>query len=521
MISSTRDDLQEYRDRASEIIRRIADEKSSSIHIDDISMERENQSGEQESAVAVSKRWVTNSDWIILIVGFHYGSVGDDPSSEGISVTEWEYRHAVSLNNKKIFVFMADDPDVRSTKSGVSLEDHNLKNWIDRTDRDKILRFRKKLQQSHLRMFRSLPIFRDQLERTLREHIDELTRPSIGALAQLVAAVGDAIKDFTDKVELIADCKGIHDHLHEILDKVVRPLHDVVLPLWREEDRLQDEIQNQYVSRLLFLAKREGALKAALEGPTSKLREGESDLFRSTQVVLRCAEALHPDPELIKDGATFQDLFETFSMNVNTAFGEADKRMQQETEALDKLRENLISKVKEARRQRPLTVSEDEQLDKWLNQVGAMLDELDIAINTHHEWQDVHDRIEYLEDFRENKSFPNKLKGFCDNYVVKLKRMITRELDAAAEALGADDVSLRAPSPNLAELRERIARLDVNKDEDHFDEVRKPFDSVFYDIDKRTLSEVKGAREKVLKYMEMRDELLRAHSAGLTTTIGV
>lgn len=262
-------------------------------------------------------------------------------------------------------------------------------------------------------------------------------------------------------------------------------------------------------------------MKAALEGPTSKLREGESDLFRSTQVVLRCAEALHPDPELIKDGATFQDLFETFSMNVNTAFGEADKRMQQETEALDKLRENLISKVKEARRQRPLTVSEDEQLDKWLNQVGAMLDELDIAINTHHEWQDVHDRIEYLEDFRENKSFPNKLKGFCDNYVVKLKRMITRELDAAAEALGADDVSLRVPSPNLAELRERIARLDVNKDEDHFDEVRKPFDSVFYDIDKRTLSEVKGAREKVLKYMEMRDELLRAHSAGLTTTIGV
>ncbi len=324
-------------------------------------------------------------------------------------------------------------------------------------------------------MFRSLPIFRDQLERTLREHIDELTRPSIGALAQLVAAVGDAIKDFTDKVELIADCKGIHDHLHEILDKVIRPLHDVVLPLWRQEDRLEDEIQNQYVSRLLFLAKREGALKAALEGPTSKLREGESDLFRSTQVVLRCAEALHPDPELIKDRATFQDLFETFSMNVNTAFGEADNRMQQETEALDKLRENLVAKVKEARRQRPLTVSEDEQLDKWLNQVGVMLDELDIAINTHHEWQDVHDRIEYLEDFRENKSFQNKLKGFCDNYVVKLKRMITRELDAA-EAIVADGVSLRVRSPNLAELRERIARLDVTKDEDHFDEVRKPFE---------------------------------------------
>ena len=399
-------------------------------------------------------------------------------------------------------------------------EDHNLKRWIDGPNRDKVLLFRKKLQQSHLRTFRSLPVFRDQLERTLREHIDELTRPSVGALAQLVAAVGDAIKDFTDKVELIADCKGIHDHLHEILDKVVRPLQDVVLPLWHQEDRLQDEIQNQYVSRLLFLAKREGALKAALEGPTSRLKEDESDLFRSAQVVLRCAEALHPDPVLIKDRATFQDLFETFSIDVNAAFREADKRMQKETEALDKLRDNLIAKVKEARRQRPLTVSEDEKLDKWLNEVGVMLDELDAAINTHHEWQEVHESIEYLEEFREAKSFPNKLRGFCDNYAVKLMRMITQEF-GAAEAIGADHVSLRALSPNLAELRERIARLEVSKDEDHFDELRKPFDSVFYEIDKRTLSEVKGAREKVLKYMEMRDELLRAHSAVLTATIGV
>jgi Domain of unknown function (DUF4062) len=520
MISSTRDDLQEYRDHAAKIIKRIADEKSSSIHINDISMEKENQSGERESAVAVSKRWVTKSDWIVLIVGFHYGSVDDDPTSEGLSVTEWEYKHAVSLRDKKIFVFMADDPDARTAIPGASTGDHNLKSWIEGPNRDKILLFRKKLQQSHLRMFKSLPIFRDQLERTLREHIDELTRPSVGALAQLVAAVGDAIKDFTDKVELIAECKGIHDHLHEILDKVVRPLHDVVLPLWLQEDHLQDEIHNQYVSRLLFLAKREGALKAALEGPTSKLREDESDLFRSTQVVLRCAEALHPEPVLIRDRATFQELFETFSIDVNAAFREADTRMQKETEALDKLRENLIAKVKEARRQHPLTVSEDEQLDKWLNQVGVMLDELDTAINTHHEWQEVHERIEYLEDFRETKSFPNRLRSFCDNYVVKLKRMITQELEVA-EAIGDHDVSFRVRSPNVLELRERIGRLDVSKDEDHFDEVRKPFDSVFYDIDKRTLSEVKGAREKVLKYTELRNELLRAHSAVSTTTIGV
>lgn len=182
MISSTRDDLQEYRDRASEIIRRIADEKSSSIHIDDISMERENQSGEQESAVAVSKRWVTNSDWIILIVGFHYGSVGDDPSSEGLSVTEWEYRHAVSLNNKKIFVFMADDPDVRSTKSGVSLEDHNLKNWIDRTDRDKIFSFARNYNKAIYECFEVCQFFgtnsKEHSESTSTNSPDRRSGPS-------------------------------------------------------------------------------------------------------------------------------------------------------------------------------------------------------------------------------------------------------------------------------------------------------------------------------------------------------
>ena len=167
---------------------------------------------------------------------------------------------------------MADDPDVRSTKSGVSLEDHNLKNWIDRQI---VIRFFSFARNYNKAIYECLEVCQF-FGTNSKEHSESTSTnsPDLGRGArQLVAAVGDAIKDFTDKVELIADCKGIHDHLHEILDKVVRPLHDVVLPLWREEDRLQDEIQNQYVSRLLFLAKREGALKAALEGPTSKLKK--------------------------------------------------------------------------------------------------------------------------------------------------------------------------------------------------------------------------------------------------------
>ena len=72
-------------------------------------MEKETQSGDREFAVAVSKRWVEASDWVVVIVGWNYGTVSDEEGANGLSVTEWEDRDAVTLL-KKTFVFVAGDP---------------------------------------------------------------------------------------------------------------------------------------------------------------------------------------------------------------------------------------------------------------------------------------------------------------------------------------------------------------------------------------------------------------------------
>ncbi len=58
MISSTRADLAQYREEASQIIRMVAAEKEKKVQLVEVSMEKETQSGDREFAVAVSKRWV-------------------------------------------------------------------------------------------------------------------------------------------------------------------------------------------------------------------------------------------------------------------------------------------------------------------------------------------------------------------------------------------------------------------------------------------------------------------------------
>src|SRR5215204_685330 len=110
MISSTRADLDQYRREANRILTGIADEKRNRVQVLEVSMESETQSGNREFAVEVSKRWVEESDWLILIVGWNYGTISDEPDAAGLSVTEWEYRHACGFPEKKVFAFVAGAP---------------------------------------------------------------------------------------------------------------------------------------------------------------------------------------------------------------------------------------------------------------------------------------------------------------------------------------------------------------------------------------------------------------------------
>ena len=137
MISSTRADLAQYREEASRIIQRVAAEKEKQVQLVELSMEKETQSGDREFAVAVSKRWVEESDWVVVIVGWHYGTISDEPGADGLSVTEWEYRHAFE-RGKKLFVFIAGNPNTADRYRVSAEEREDLKDWSPRQTKEQL-----------------------------------------------------------------------------------------------------------------------------------------------------------------------------------------------------------------------------------------------------------------------------------------------------------------------------------------------------------------------------------------------
>ena len=162
-------------------------------------MEREVQSGDREFAVAVSKRWVEESDWIVLIVGWNYGTIAIEPAAGGVSVTEWEFRRAVELG-KKTFAFVAGEPNTENEYRASAEESEHLEDWkTSRTNetRNKLKAFKESLATTHLEYFKNLRHFSERLEKTLRAAIPD----PVSLLADLLLAVRPSIQQCIDKVK--------------------------------------------------------------------------------------------------------------------------------------------------------------------------------------------------------------------------------------------------------------------------------------------------------------------------------
>jgi hypothetical protein len=206
LISSTRADLVQYREEASKIIKRVAAEKEKRVQLIDVAMEKETQSGDRELAVAVSKGWVEEADWVVVIVAWNYGTISDEAGANGLSVTEWEYRHALT-KDKKLFVFIAGSPGTENEYRVTGEEKKDLKNWFigqKPGQLKKIEKFRHELGGPHAEMFANLQIFRERLEKTLKDAVDKLSpeiRPGT-PLAELIVALTPNIRDCISKVKL-------------------------------------------------------------------------------------------------------------------------------------------------------------------------------------------------------------------------------------------------------------------------------------------------------------------------------
>jgi hypothetical protein len=540
MISSTRADLSQYREEASRIIKKVAAEKEKHVQLAEVSMERETQSGDRESAVAVSKRWVEESDWVVVIVGWNYGTISDEKGADGYSVTEWEYRHASKLR-KKVFVFMAGYPGTADQYRVSKEEKEDLKDWINKQteeQKSKLEKFKQELRRCHLEMFANLHMFYERLEKTLKNTIDGLL-PEIQPgtpLAELILSVMPDIQDCIRKVTMTAKCKRIHDYLHELRQHVIRPLRDEVLSKWLNEGKLSASRERVILGCVIKASRQLGGI-----GDVRKSIGPEHWELRD------CVDKVLHQPELWNvesDPSDFQPSVENFAEAldkfaevVQDAFTEADRSMVREESDLRERYLSLLESLKNARQQKILSPRDRQRLDGELKKVDTNRSRVKNSLTTHHRWQENHDKLHELDSFHETNLFDRKLKHYRENWLPKLLAVVDKELEHAdannagsaksePEAVAAVGQQNSPPSlqgslhecsifvhDDLRRLREWVEALlrrddMVAFDAAAFDKLRKLFDNAFYCIDKRTLEVVNKAGERVVDLQRWLDELV-------------
>ena len=528
MISATRKDLGLYCDRASEVIGRVAAQRANRIALREISMEEMPQTGDREFAVEISKKWVEDSDWVVLIVGHNYGTISKEDGADGLSVTEWEYRHA-SRKDKKIFVFLAHADYAPSTQNEPNLTNWGLKQSEDQ--RTKLLAFQALVATPHSAFFRNIDDFADQLEKALHWAIDRLPPPidREGALAQLLLTVRPEITERNKQVKRLADCKRIHDLLHELRIQAILPIRNIVFVEWKNNPGV---LTQQVERRLNSAWPKAVRLLTIVAECASGLDDSKNELKRLLEYLGDGSTLWNPEsPDVCF--ANFADSFDDFSASLQEAFESANAAMQDDANVLGGLHQILVDGIRAAREQNFLNDSDEDVLQEQMRLLSARHERLQHVLRAHDQWQRIHDKLNRIARQRGTQLFGRDLQRFAKAEVDTLRKLVETELEtldsgAVTAAGGHSLLSLQGSShattsspdyrKNLREELERLAPcLDALKTEptmEHFDVMQAPFDQTFYFIDKLTYAEVERARERVLDL----DRLMRDLIAPRTTT---
>jgi Domain of unknown function (DUF4062) len=515
-ISSTRADLLQYRQRAQAIIEQLRDVQQGRRQVIERSMEQAVQDGSLAGAMAVSRQWVSESDWVVLVVGWNYGTIMADGSSAGLSVTEWEYNFSVSMN-KKVFVFMAGEKGTATPYRPAAAEENLLAWFVDQTpeQQQKIREFRAKLGSSHfLSYFKDIEHFEELLNKTLWRNVDDLL-PAIepgSGLALLIIKVRPAFMACMASIRALHHCKKIHDALHDLLAFAIKPIRDGVLPVWAGEAQLSRANER----RLTQVRLQAGKLLQSIADDSASL--DASDAPRLLELVGALAgkeTALDPfhdaAPDQEPDLATFTEGFDRFARIAQKAFKCANAKMFDEQDAFDGLHEALLASLERARRDQQLKPEEQEILSEEIGKLALNKRRLTRALKTHAEWQDLHDEMttEVDKQALAPERYEDRLKEFFETHGNALQRLAAEsveKLDADASLDTELTVSLQLFSGKLQALSERV-------DSDGFDRIRSAFDNSFYIVDKRVLGVVERLMDRVVQLEKVFEQLALAGTA--------
>ena len=507
MISSTRTDLMQYREEASKVIKGLAEDFERRLQLVEISMEKEVQSGEHELAVDVSKRWVEESSWVVLIVGWKYGTISPDPKFGGISVTEWEYRYACELG-KKVFCFVVGEPDTINHYRVSDEEQIDLKDTIlseSEAHRAKLKAFKDSLSPTYLDYFKNLKHFSERLEKTLRASITLPIEPG-SDLAELLLAVRPSIQQCIDRVKIIAACKRVHDHLHELRQNVIRPILESALVQWRADGHLGIALAAMIANRAGFSE----ALVRSIQAEIGNLSPKREYLLRALARVVAATpqcDFQSGEPELNE----FARSVTRFAGIVQEAFTLADDAMLKDSNVLDDLHVSLLKHIGAARQRRRLSAAEDQTLSDQLDRAEHTKKHLIDVLDGHHNWQQQHDRLDMLNGFRKTQAFDEQLANYLDNHLPQLTFLLESEKPTPLQT---DDGTGTGSTLDrkLLLLNANAADLARTPGVPPFDCMRKTFDDVFYQIDKRTLGEVERSAQAVRDLESELETFAKKHS---------
>jgi len=501
MISSTRADLMQYRKTASAIIEKLRKENQAKRGIIEVSMEEAVQTGKREYAVALSKKWVKDSDWVILIVGWHYGTITDEKDADGLGVTEWEYRHALALG-KEIFVFAAGVPNSADAYRASDRAKAPLNDWtIQQTPEqlEKLKAFRQELTTRHAAFFRDLDAFEKKLELTLRDNIDKLTLvvPPGSSLADLILAVEPAIEECAVSVMRLKCYKDIHDALHIFRQEVIKPIRDGVLPQWIKEGNLGRAVERK-LSKLDRVAADE---MRGIQDKRISFQPGDTtDLAESLDMVKRSLPIWDPPidnaaSDAQPDIGVFSENLDNFAAVVQVAFTLANDAMQRQNRIFDRLHSALQTEISKARSDKGLSTAESATLDEEIGKVSQNAEDLAKTLGTHANWQTMHDKIESLQEHRDTDKYVNKLlPNFFNNELTRMKRLAA---DALTYARNKPNSRGELLIQELEAFESSLAIWSTHEKLEEFDSVRSAFDISFYKIDKNTKRIVDRSTDRV------------------------
>ncbi|MCB1905872.1 MAG: DUF4062 domain-containing protein [Rhodocyclaceae bacterium] len=499
MICSTREDLLPYRVAASEIVSRIARDERHRFQILNTSMEDNTQSGAVESAIHVSKRWVEEADWIVVILGWLYGTVADD-DPQGLSITEWEYRHARALReagaDKRIFVFFAGEPKSAVGYRAAEGDEFDLKDWMQSPYADRMQAFRSFACGKHAEPFRNQAHFCERLDATLRDAVSTLVPnfPHSGGLAELLVRVQDDCRGCVAGVRQLARCKRIHDWLHTFRQDVLRKLWEEDLPLWRTRPSLSAREFAMLARRGIAAARLATRIEQECEG----LDECHADLRLAVLDVIKEVSSLWPEAECPATDATdVAERIDSLASAVRLAFSEANRAMLERQSALEALHAALVQHIGDHRASYGLTDEEDRLLDSELEQIRSNKRRLVEALLSHDKWQGYHDRLEAIYTKLGTPVFERELGRFTTTKLPGLEELLARMVQfPRGQGPGPEAQSEHV----AAELHPRATALARHPDEESFRAFQAPFEQVFFHVDRATLAEVGRAEDRVAQF---------------------